>query len=232
MDQDTPDDLPQFSGLPAILNATSNHRSNSAQDNSGLLLRLGSNSDANTLDHRIHQQQTETVGTQTAHGTHLHSQSNLSLQQPNADLSQSSNLQPNHREAQLQGTTKELNNGTQLQIDNQQLTATVGQRPNSEAQLHETSPHSNPGTQIQVFNQQMNAPATQQRNVSAPIFLPTATSKAAQSQMIGQQITHPIFAPQTASPHMDYTSLQAYNRTSLQVSNRGHIIRIAPLDPS
>ena len=49
MDQDTPDDLPQFSGLPAILNATSSHRSNSAQDNSGLLLRPGSNSDANYL---------------------------------------------------------------------------------------------------------------------------------------------------------------------------------------
>ena len=62
------------------------------------------------------------------------------------------------------------------------------------------SPRSNPGTQIQVFNQQMNAPATQQRNVSAPIFLPTATSKAAQSQMIGQQITPPILDPQTASP--------------------------------
>ena len=46
----------------------------------------------------------------------------------------------------------------------------------------------------------MNAPATQQRNVSAPIFLPTATSKAAQSQIIGQQITHTILAPQTASP--------------------------------
>ena len=76
----------------------------------------------------------------------------------------------------------------------------MGQRPNLEAQLHETSPHSNPGTQIQVFNQQMNAPATRQRNVSAPIFLPTATSKAAQSQMIGQQITHPILAPQTANP--------------------------------
>ena len=131
IDQDTPDDLPQFSGLPASLNATSNHRSNSAQDNSGLLLRPGSNSDANTLDHRIHQQKTETLGTQTAHGTHLHLQSNLSLQQSNADLSQSSNLQPNHPEAQLQGTTIELNNGTQLQIDNQQLTATVGQRPNS-----------------------------------------------------------------------------------------------------
>ena len=86
MDQDTPDNLPQFSGLPAILNATSNHRSNSAQDNSGLLLRPGSNSDANTLDHGIHQQQTETLGTQTAHGTHLHPQSNLSLQQPNADF--------------------------------------------------------------------------------------------------------------------------------------------------
>ena len=218
MDQDTRDDLPQFSGLPAILNATSNHRSNSTQDNSGLLLRPGSNSDASTLDHRIHQQQTETLGTQTAHGTHLHPQSNLSLQQPNADLSQSSNLQPNHPEAQFQGTTIELNNGTQLQIDNQQLTATVGQRPNSEAQLHETSQHSNPGTQIQVFNQQMKAPTTRQRNVSAPIFLPTATSKAAQSQMFGHQITHPILALQTASPpHGLYQPLsQQQNQPSSQ----------------
>ena len=222
MNQNTPNDLPQFSGLPAILNATSNHRSISAQDNSGLLLRPGSNSDANTLDHRIHQQQTETLGTQTAHGTHLHPQSNLSLQQSNADLSQSSNLQPNHTEAQLQRTTIELNNGTQLQIDNQQLTATVGQRPNSEAQLHETSPHSNPGTQIQVFNQQMNAPATRQRNVSAPIFLPTATSKAAQSQMIGQQITHPILAPQTASPPhgLHRPSSQQQNQPSSQQQNQ------------
>ena len=222
MDQDTPDDLPQFSGLPAILNATSNHRSNSAQDNPGLLLRPGSNSDANTLVHRIHQQQTETLGTQTAHGTHLHPQSNLSLQQPNADLSQSSNLQPNHPEAQLQGTTIEVNNGTQLQIDNQQLTATVGQRPNSEAQFHETSPHSNLGTQIQVLNQQMNAPATRQRNVSAPKFLPTATSKAAQSQMIGQQITYPILAPQTASPpHGLYQpSSQQQNQPSSQQQNQ------------
>ena len=86
------------------------------------------------------------------------------------DLSQSSNLQPNHPEAQLQGTTIELNNGTQLQIDNQQLTATVGQRPNSEAQLNETSPHSNPGTQIQAFNQQMNAPATRQKMFQRQYF--------------------------------------------------------------
>ena len=148
MDQDTPDDLPQFSGLSAILSATSNHRSNSAQDNSGLLLRPGSNSDANALDHRIHQQQTETLGIQTAHGTHIHPQSNLSLQQPNADLSQSSNLQPNHPEAQLQGTTIELNNGTQLRIDNHQLTATVGQSKDRTQKLNFMKRHRTPTLEL------------------------------------------------------------------------------------